>query len=357
MMIRTVPKSASLDRIHMRRRGLRMWFILVAVAIVVGAIYGASIAAILDLKSPQMGAVRGAFTGLVIGGLIGWFEIFVINGERIQLRQRPFLQVLVLKEIAYVSFILGGDWLGGTLFNVEGSPGFGFNTVTVITFVFSLIFALIVNFVMEVSMLLGPGVLQNFLRGYYHRPRRENRLLVFFDMRGSTAIAEKIGDIAFHNLLNRFFNDLTEPVLAWRGTIHKYVGDEMIVTWPLDDDRRKPDGAYKAVMAARERLARLGESYLREFGVAPEFRAVLHAGPVVAGEMGMVKREIGLLGDTVNTTAKIETSTKKLDHGVIASDEALTAATLPSGLRAAPLGSFSLPGKSTPVLLHSIRPA
>lgn len=331
-----------------------MWLILVAAAIVGGALYGAGIAFILDLREPEIGALRGAFTGMVIGGLVGWFEIFIINGQRLQLRNLPFLQLLLVKEATYVSFILGGDWLGGTVFALDGAPGFGFNTVTIITFIFSLVFALIVNFVMEVSMLLGPGVLQNFLRGYYHRPRRENRLLVFFDMRGSTTIAEKIGDIAFHNLLNRFFNDLTEPVLAWRGTIHKYVGDEMIVTWPLDDHRHKPDGAYKAVMAARERLARLGESYLREFGVAPDFRAILHAGPVVAGEMGIVKREIGLLGDTMNTTAKIETSTKKLDHPVIASEEALAAAALPSDMRANTLGSFLLPGKSTPVSLHSI---
>lgn len=356
MLIRPVHKAASLDRVHMRRRRLRLWSILAAFAVVIGAMYGAGITAALDLRAPELGAIRGAFTGFVIGGLIGWFEIFVVNGDRMSLRKLPFLQLLVVKEIVYVSFILGGDWLGSAVFAFDSDPGFGWNTVTAITFVFSLIFALIVNFVMEVSMLLGPGVLQNFLRGYYHSPRREDRLLVFFDMRGSTAIAERIGDLAFHNLLNRFFNDLTEPVLAWRGTIHKYVGDEMIVTWPLDRQQDDASGAYNAVMAARERLARLGESYLREFGVAPDFRAILHAGAVIAGEMGIVKREIGLLGDTVNTTAKIEVSTKKLDHMVIASAEALVAAALPAGLRAEPLGSFSLPGKSLPVTLHSIYP-
>src|SRR5690606_42132087 len=100
---------------------------------------------------------------------------------------------------------------------MEGAPGFGLNTVTVVTFIFSLVFALIVNFVMDVSMLLGPGVLQNFLRGYYHRPRRENRLLVFFDIRGSTEVAEEIGDLAVRKLVNRFLNDLAEPRRAWRG--------------------------------------------------------------------------------------------------------------------------------------------
>src|SRR3546814_5763134 len=81
---------------------------------------------------------------------------------------------------------------------------------------------------MEMAQLLGPGVLGDLMRGRYHQPRRENRLFVFFDMRGSTAIAERIGDVAFHRLLNRFFIDLTEAVLPWHGIVHKYVGDEMI---------------------------------------------------------------------------------------------------------------------------------
>ncbi len=356
MIIRPADNTASLEQPHIGRRRIQLWVMLVVFAIGMGTMYGAALTAILG-NAAAIGAIRGAFTGAVVGGLIGGFELFVVNGGRVQLRKLPFAQLLLIKEIAYVFFILGGDWLGGMVVHVEGAPGFGLNLVTVVTFVFSFIFALIVNFVMEVSMLLGPGVLSDFLRGYYHHPRKESRLLVFLDMRGSTAIAERIGDIAFHNLLNRFFSDLTEPVLAWNGTIHKYVGDEMIATWPLDNPQRDAAGAYSAVMAARERLARLAESYLREFGIAPDFRAILHAGNVVAGEMGLVKREIGLLGDTFNTTAKIEVTTKKLDHMVIASAEALAAATLPAGLRADPLGSFPLPGKTLPVTLHSICPA
>ena len=177
--------------------------------------------------------------------------------------------------------------------------------------------------------------------------------MVFFDMRGSTAIAEKIGDMAFHSLLNRFFVDLTEAVLAWGGVVHKYVGDEMIVTWPLANGK-DPSGAYAAALEARQRFAQLADRYRSEFGVVPDFRAVLHAGSVVAGEMGEVKREIVLLGDTVNTTAKIEVLAKTLPGHIIASAEALAAAALPAGMTSQSLGSFPLPGKSMPVDLYSI---
>src|SRR3546814_2461537 len=100
---------------------------------------------------------------------------------------------------------------------------------------------------MEMAQLLGPGVLGDLMRGRYHQPRRENRLFVFFDMRGSTAIAERIGDVTFHRLLNRFFIDLTEAVLPWHGIVHKYVGDELLVTWPLDG---RPGSHAPCVFAA-----------------------------------------------------------------------------------------------------------
>jgi adenylate cyclase len=345
-----------MDLTHTRRRRLNLLYMFMLLGILLGAAYGTALGIIMGEDFlPHIllhGTLRGAFTGLLVSAAIAYFELYVVEGAN-GLRRRPFWQLLAIKEVVYIGAILGGDWLGSTLFGAAGDPGFGFNRITAITFFFSVGFALLINFTMEMSMLLGPGVLGNMLRGRYHRPRLEHRLMVFFDMRGSTAIAEKIGDMAFHSLLNRFFVDLTEPVLAWGGVVHKYVGDEMIVTWPLDSGRN-PAGAYAAVREAQQRFAQLSVRYHQDFGVAPAFRAVLHAGPVVAGEMGEVKREIVLLGDTVNTTAKIETVAKTLPNDIIASAEALAAAALPDGVTSQELGTFPLPGKSTPIVLYSI---
>jgi adenylate cyclase len=346
-----------MDLTYTRRRRLKLLLGFMLLGILLGAGYGTGVAVMLDgflgAHTLLHGTLRGAFTGLLVSAAIASFELYMVEGPT-GLRRRPFLQLLAIKEAVYIGAILGGDWIGSSLLGAPGDPGFGLNRLTAVTFFFSVGFALLINFIMEMSMLLGPGVLGNMLRGRYHHPRQEHRLMVFFDMRGSTAIAEKIGDIAFHGLLNRFFVDLTEAVLAWGGIIHKYVGDEMIVTWPLDGSGRNPGGAYAAAREAHERLAQLGERYRKDFGIAPEFRAVLHAGPVVAGEMGEVKREIVLLGDTVNTTAKIEVLSKSLPGKIIASESALAAASPPKGMTAQLLGTFSLPGKSAPVALYSI---
>jgi adenylate cyclase len=333
---------------------------IVAVAALGGGVYGMLLTEALATAAPAIellrGLLRGLFTGALVSALLGGFEMFAVNHYKTQLRRLRFLQMIAAKGIVYTAIILAGDWLGGRLFEVGGDPGFGLNRLTLITLIVAIGVSIAFNFVMEMAQLLGPGVLGALMLGHYRQPRREKRLFVFFDMRGSTALAERIGDIAFHRLLNRFFIDLTEAVLPWRGIVHKYVGDEMIVTWPLDGRAgAAAAGAALAIAEARARLRRGQAAYLQEFGVVPDFRAVLHAGPVVTGEMGEVKREIVLLGDTVNTTARIELIAKGLDSPSIASAEALEAISpLPDGIATRPLGSFPLPGKTHPVTLYAI---
>lgn len=344
-----------MDLIHIRRRRLHQIAGYTLLGAVIGMIYGMVMSSIMDGHVALNSALRGIYTGTVIAGLISAFELLVVERPGGGLRRLSFMKLLTIKELAYTAVILGGDWSGSQLFAEASDPGFGLNRMTAITYIFSISATLLIVFIIEMSTLLGPGVLSDIMRGRYHTPRQERRLLLFLDMRNSTSIAERIGDLAFHRLLNRCFTDLTEAVLAWDGIVHKYVGDEMIVTWPLGDGNGKdPAGAYAAVVEARARLQQLGDRYQAEFGVIPEFRAILHAGPVVAGEMGEVKREIVLLGDTVNTTAKIEQVSKTLPDSVVISAEALAAAALPAGMTSRPLGNFPLPGKTVAVDLYSL---
>ena len=62
-----------------------------------------------------------------------------------------------------------------------------------------------------VNELLGPGVLFAFVAGRYYHPRLEERVLLFIDMRSSTAIAERLGEVRFLDFLNLFITDLSLP--------------------------------------------------------------------------------------------------------------------------------------------------
>ena len=177
---------------------------------------------------------------------------------------------------------------------------------------------------------------------------------MFLDIVGSTGIAERIGSVAFHRLLNRFCYDLTEAIVETSGEIYKYVGDEIIVTWPMGAGLRDAR-CVRCYYAAVERLARAGPEYQREFGVVPTFRAGLHGGTVVAGELGDIKQEISFLGDTVNTTARIKEFCREADRSVLLSGPLLAKLVLPLGVEPERLGPVRLRGREQTIDVFGLR--
>src|SRR5262249_10575673 len=155
---------------------------------------------------------------------------------------------------------------------------------------------------LTISRLLGPRNMLSFVTGHYYRPRAEHRIVLFADLIGSTKLGEQLGDKKFHEFLNQVFWDMTEPVLEAGGEIDRYIGDEIVVSWLLPEDAPTADATRKAaiacIFAIEDALNARAERYRARFGTVPRFRAALHAGPLVVGEMGDVKREIVLLGDT-----------------------------------------------------------
>jgi adenylate cyclase len=196
-------------------------------------------------------------------------------------------------------------------------------------------------------------VLLNFITGHYHRPRLEQRVFLLIDIEGSTALAERLGELAFHRLVNRFVVDITDPIVAAYGEIHRYVGDELIATWKLSDGLAEAR-CVRACFEALDRLAALSSVYQHDFGTPVYCRAGLHCGPVVAGEMGSVKREIVFLGDTVNTAARIQEFCGQTGNRVLASATLVDLLELPAGITKRPLGDLRLRGKESHVGLYAL---
>jgi adenylate cyclase len=231
--------------------------------------------------------------------------------------------------------------------------------VTGMTLALSFGFAFCINFALTVTRLLGPRTMLSFITGRYYRPREEQRIVLFADLIGSTKLAEQLGDQKFHAFLNQVFWDMTEPVLEAGGEIDRYIGDELVVSWllpdaaPAADDRRK--AAIACIFAMEDALAARAERYRVRFRTVPRFRAALHAGPLVVGEMGDVKREIVLLGDTMNTTARIESVCRTSGHDYIASAPAMPKPdTIPASVRAEKLGPVELRGKAQVIELFAL---
>jgi class 3 adenylate cyclase len=74
----------------------------------------------------------------------------------------------------------------------------------------------------------------------------------------------------------------------------------------------------------------------------------------VAGEVGGFKREIALLGDAMNTAARLEQACRTTGHAVLASKPLLDRTEIPAGIVATSLGSHLLRGKSERLELFAL---
>jgi adenylate cyclase len=292
---------------------------------------------------------RGAMTGALIGAILTTFNAFVLTAPlTAPLRRAPFTVHVAIKTLVYLGVILFALRLGHDLFRARGENGSEGGDV-----LFALATAFVFVFILDVNSLLGQNALMNFITGRYYAPRVESRVFLFIDMEGSTGLAERLGPLAFHRLVNRFVDDLTEPIVAARGEIHRYIGDELIATWKLQDGIASAR-CVAACFGAMDRLADRAPDYRREFGAAVAVRAGLHCGPVVTGEMGSVRREIVFLGDTVNTAARIQELCRETGDRVLASADLIDRLELPRGIAKRSLGDLRLRGKGADLALYAL---
>lgn len=205
---------------------------------------------------------------------------------------------------------------------------------------------------LQVSSKFGQGIFWNIVRGKYNTPKEENRIFMFLDLNSSTTMAERLGDEKYHELLKDFFADITNPILDNKGEIYQYVGDEVIVVWN-NEDGIKENHCLKCFFDIKDFLKKKAQYYLNHYGLVPSFKAGFHCGKVVAGEVGVVKRDITYSGDVLNTTSRIQSLCKEFNTEIIASTD-LIAKLNPARYVFQSLGSFRLRGKGKELGLCSI---
>jgi class 3 adenylate cyclase len=171
--------------------------------------------------------------------------------------------------------------------------------------------------VLKIIDMIGAQHFLALLIGAYYRPVERERIVLFIDLAGSTAIAERLGPLHSTNLIARFIFDASGTFRIYGGDVVNYTGDGLVVTWP----KRQSDRALLAVIALRERLRNSISFYLREFGMVPEFRVGIHSGKVIMSQVGEEKQFLALYGDTVNTAGRLEQMNKELNTRILISSE------------------------------------
>jgi adenylate cyclase len=217
------------------------------------------------------------------------------------------------------------------------------------------VLSLVIGVVSEVTRLIGAPLLTSVVLGTYHRPARRSLIVMFLDLANSTRLAEAMGELRVHDLITRFFFDIDEPIANHGGTVHAYVGDEVIVSWPIADDAARNARAVACFFAIERKMAALGREYAAEFGIAPSFRAGIHAGPVIVSECGDAKRQLAFFGDTMNVAARLCDYCKQVNRRLVISGDLMRIMTLRHALVASPAKRIVVRGREEPVEALAVR--
>ncbi|MDZ4809898.1 MAG: adenylate/guanylate cyclase domain-containing protein [Bacteroidota bacterium] len=217
----------------------------------------------------------------------------------------------------------------------------------------ALIISLVSNFMDELHRKLGRDAIYNLVLGKYHQVKQEERLFLFIDLNNSTDIAEEMGEMEFSHFLQDFFYDISEPIARYYGRVYQYVGDEVVVTWPVKKGFRFAV-CTRCFFAIQKQIRRYEDQYMKRYGRVPEFKAALHGGNIVVSEVGKYKSEIAYHGDVLNTTARMLSRCHDFSAEFIVSDYILERVEMPKYLQAESLGAFQLKGKQQELQLHSV---
>ncbi len=337
------------------RRNRREWRVIFWISLISAAISAYFGQAVAPADEPPMrGALQGVLTSFLIGTPIIFFEVRRARIDALGwMRRLPLAGYFLVKVMFYCVVILAGLILSRLLMSIGTSQPVVFDSVFRNSILFSVGMSVVGNLVVETGRLLGFGTLKNLLIGRYARPRQEQKAFLLIDMKDSTGLAEKLGAIRFHELLNAFFRDIADAALECDAEIHKYVGDEAILTWPAGPALNEGD-CLTCPFLARDFMVRNAARYRDRFGIVPEFRAALHCGEIVAGEIGDVRREVAYVGDTLNVAARLLEASKTLRRDVLVSAELLALVRLPSGLQAEPLPTLSIRGRDAPLAIAAL---
>ncbi len=269
-------------------------------------------------------------SGLIsaVGGLLmGASEVFYFQKR---FRKLSFTKAIVLKSVFYACGLALLIFAGTVFYHTVLAGRFLFSQAAMVKVMNHMlsesfwsqmltwsVVIIITQFILQVSDKFGRGTLLQLLAGKYHQPKTEDRIFMFLDLKSSTSIAEKLKHKKYFQFLNDFFNDAADPIIYNRGEIYQYVGDEITISWKM----KNKVGCLDCFFEIKNAIDTAKDRYLQTYGTFPEFKAGVHAGEVITGEIGTIKKEIVFSGDVLNTASRLQKECNVFGKNLIISEE------------------------------------
>jgi len=166
------------------------------------------------------------------------------------------------------------------------------------------------------------------------------------DLRGFTAFCERVTPHRMSRVLNQYLTAMVDVILGQQGRVQDFVGDGILGVFGAPG--QDPDHAWHAARSALEMqvaIRRLVSRWEREGGTAFTLGVAVHTGAAFAGAVGSPKQQkYAVVGDPVNTVARLEELNRKLGTEIVISGDAL--ALVQGRVDVHPRGFFSLRGRS-----------
>jgi adenylate cyclase len=183
--------------------------------------------------------------------------------------------------------------------------------------------------------------------------------VMFADITNFTPLSEKLSPDELVQTVNGLWNVCSKVILEHQGTIDKFIGDAIMAFWnapvPVDNHQYQ---AAKAALEIRKSVAAYTAtesvaSLLQQRGVPPiTVRVGLASGPACVGNMGSSERfDYSVLGETVNTAARTESSCKSIGHDILLAGQVFPQSATLAFLNA---GSTAMKGKKLPEPIHAL---
>ncbi|MBN1837958.1 MAG: adenylate/guanylate cyclase domain-containing protein [Spirochaetales bacterium] len=176
--------------------------------------------------------------------------------------------------------------------------------------------------------------------------------VLFSDIRGFTNKSESMPPQELVRYLNTYLTAMTDVVFEYRGTLDKYVGDEIMCFWgaPLPQEEHAIL-ACKCAVRQMEVLGELNAQWPTEWQTS--IGIGLNSGIMTVGNMGSLGRmNYTLTGDNVNLGARLEGTNKTYGTGIIMSE--YTYGLVKDRVVARELDNIRVKGKNKPVLIYEL---
>ena len=215
-----------------------------------------------------------------------------------------------------------------------------------------MIIFIITQIFIEINEKYSPGIFLDIMLGKYIKPRIEKRIVMFLDLNDSTTIAESLGHMIYFRFIRDFIFYVSTALLEYNGRIYQYVGDEVVVSWMYSE--KNVQKCMQALLEARKMLQRHADNFKKRYGQVPEFKVGIHIGEVTVGEIGVLKRDLAMSGDTMNTAARMRTACTELNRKFIVSWDFIDALKL-KDWQYESMGHIELKGKSNDIELFALK--